>query len=42
MEKKRFFDLPEAIVITFDNQDVIVTSSGGPNDTSDPNQEWED
>ena len=39
MEKKRIFDAPELIVITFNNDDVIRAS--GPNDEEDPNKEWD-
>ena len=39
MEKKRIFDTPEAIIIEFDESDVIVTSGYG--DEEDPYQQWD-
>ena len=38
MEKKNIFEVPEAIVIDFNENDIIVTSGYG--DSEDPYQEW--
>ena len=38
MEKKKTFELPEAIMIAFDNQDIIMAS--GPDSGEDPDQQW--
>lgn len=37
--KKKLFEKPEAELIKFDDNDIIVTS--GPNGEEDPNKEWE-
>ena len=41
MEKKKLFDKPEAEIVKFDNNDIIVTSAGGPNNLEDPDKQWE-
>ena len=38
MEKKNIFEAPEAIVITFDDSDIITGSGFG--DEEDPYHEW--
>ena len=39
MEKKRIFDIPEAIIIKFNDEDIIRAS--GPESGEDPDKEWE-
>ena len=38
MEKKKQFELPEVIIIEFDNKDIILTS--GPGDPLGYDDDW--
>ena len=38
MEKKKEFERPELIIVSFDSEDIILTS--GPNGLGEQGQEW--
>ncbi len=38
MEKKNIFEKPEAILVSFEKEDIILTS--GPGDQCDPDDQW--
>lgn len=42
MENKKRFELPKAILVTFGDEDIIMTSGeiGDPDYQDDPQDEW--
>ena len=40
MEKKKIFENPLAIIIKFNNDDIIVTSAKGPNNDEGDDLDW--